>query len=1457
MIKKLTYIFILLSLFSVNNTYSQVVASFTTLDSVGCNTLITDFVNSSQGSNLEYSWDFGNETFSELENPKAVYLNTGSYTVKLIVSNNVSSDTLIKANFINVYKSPNVELFTESPKIGCAPLEVDFQSEITQGDAGIMTAIWDFGDGSSSSEINPTHNFYGVNTYTISVYIQDSNFCESNYSISNYITTTPKPNLGFSASKTLSCFDTLTVNYTNSSSGVTDLNYLWDFGDGLESSLENPTHFYNGFSNYNVSLFVSDGYGCQDSLVKSNFIKLQELHAEILIEDDYLCKNETLIISNTTTGASSYQWLFGDGTTSNQMNPQKTYSDTGNFEITYVAALQTECFDTIKASVFVDRVTAKFETDINYICELPTQINYTSQAEYNNSWEWHIGFDYITDHANPSITIYENAEILKKRNLYLKDTLIVYSDMGCSDTLVVDSSIYVSIPKVYFTPNDTAIYNSQMSGCIPINVDFENHSISTNSSDPFVSWSWDFGDSEISDEYEESHTYNDIGEYEIKLVGENQSGCRNEFNAELIAGNPQNAMFEYTGIDSICGSNEIALTDLSTDSELVNAWVWQFSDGSSSTAQNPNVQFSDTGYIDVSLTVFHNNCMGSTFEMDSVVFVKGPAGNLVSTFTCADPYKYTFTSDIDGVEEWIWDFGDNSYDSTSTKIVEHIYDTTGNYFVRLIAINDNTNCGLEKTKTILARKLKADFEFGPLYNCIYDSISFDPNNSFDEYVFSSGGHVGKYLWNFKDTSAIIFSNGIIKHIYTQPGDFEVELKVKDINGCMDTITKNVHIYDVSPDFSITDSSGCSPFTVEFSDNSTADTTLSEWIWNFGDGGFSSTEQNPIHLFDAHNYYDVSLTVKDIFGCFKTLQKQSLIYTSKPVPNFSSVKPYHCFNDSIFFENSSFSQGETTYLWDFGDGNISNEFAADHLYTDTGFYSISLYIVDSLGCDSIIEKANYVYVQVNPRAGFSANSQSSICYPKIIGFNDTTVSDDLVNWIWDFGDGSVIQNIQMPFHTYQAPGLFDVKLIAITSLGCSDTIQKEEYIQINGPYAEISAPDSFCINIPTIISMQNNTGIDYFEWTTDDGESYYTESFNKTYLAPGKKQLFLTIRSDSIESCEKFYSDSIIIPELIANFDISDTAVCVPFNISFNQNSIGYNSIKWLNNDVDWQSDSEFDFNFINSGTYEIKLLIENTVGCKDSAIKNVQIYPLPVIKISNDTLLCQYDTVSIYAAGGNKYYWQVNNELIDSLSEISIYPLVSANYKVQVVDTNFCVSYDSVYVSVQPKPTQQLNASDSIRLIIGEQFAFEATIENADDFYWSPENIFDCSVCENSTIFPMKSVYIYLTSIDNNNCFKIIDSVFVQVDEKYSVDVPTAFSPNNDGVNDFIEVKGWGIKQVLELKIFNTSGQKVFESHEQNPIWDGYSFDGKSPSGMYIYQVKILSYDNTEKVKQGYFYLLD
>lgn len=229
--------------------------------------LTVNFTDQSVGEVLSRTWDFGDAVTSTQTNPTHTYALPGVYTVTLQISTALDVSVLTRTNYITVY-TPVAASFNATPITGLMPLTVTFNN-LSIGDYD--TSLWDFGDGVTATTTNPTHTYTSRDAFSVTLTVSGSGGI-STLTATNYITTYQPVNAAFTA-QPISGTLPLTVTFTNQSTGDYAA-VLWSFGDGLTSTVINPTHTYSLTGTYTVTLYMT-GPGGTASLSRPDFISVQ------------------------------------------------------------------------------------------------------------------------------------------------------------------------------------------------------------------------------------------------------------------------------------------------------------------------------------------------------------------------------------------------------------------------------------------------------------------------------------------------------------------------------------------------------------------------------------------------------------------------------------------------------------------------------------------------------------------------------------------------------------------------------------------------------------------------------------------------------------------------------------------------------------------------------------------------------------------------------------------------------------------------------------------------------------------------------------------------------------------------------------------------------------------------------------------------------------------------------
>lgn len=281
----------------------------------------TDTSTDPDGTIASRAWDFGDGGTSTVANPTHVYAASGSYTVRLTVTDNVGDSTYAEHTVI-VSVEPPVADFSASG----SGLAFTFTDASSDPDGTIASRAWDFGDGGTSTATNPTHTYASAGTYSVTLTVTDNSGLTNSKTISVTATTSvgSPPVASFTKSGT-----GLTRAFVDTSTDPdgTIVSRAWNFGDGATSAATNPSHTYAIGGQYTVTLVVTDNSG--------NTASTQQ--AVVVIKAQFSVSGSNLVRQFTDTSVgniASRLWNFGDGQTSTSTNPLHTYAVEGTYTVT-------------------------------------------------------------------------------------------------------------------------------------------------------------------------------------------------------------------------------------------------------------------------------------------------------------------------------------------------------------------------------------------------------------------------------------------------------------------------------------------------------------------------------------------------------------------------------------------------------------------------------------------------------------------------------------------------------------------------------------------------------------------------------------------------------------------------------------------------------------------------------------------------------------------------------------------------------------------------------------------------------------------------------------------------------------------------------------------------------------------------------------------------------------------
>lgn len=1213
---------------TVNNFISitnNPVSNFSLSNTSNCAPLNIQFVNQSTNA-TSWLWEFGDGNTATLQNPIHTYITNNSYTITLHAYN-ASGCEAVSQHLNTVLVNQPVAAFSANFTPGCAPLPTNFTNISTNA----VQWLWNFGDGTSSSLKNPSHIYNLPGDYDVSLVAVNAQGCRDTLTLNSYIHVinsvgnfvTPPTITGCAPFKT-----------TFSSTTPEAVSWLWNFGDGNTSTLQNPAHTYLTSGFYTVSLTIQLNGGCTQYYPDFRIFNIKGGQAEFTFLPQAECAPFVVNFTGTLPGNSSTCfWNFGDGITSTLQNPNHTYSTSGFYTVEYATTSSEGCINkTIETNGlhFIscpsggtnsggsqggsgegNEVGGNPGNSTNsalpplIVC-VPFTVHFNNTLVGTVAWSWDFGDGATSTMQNPfhEYTMGGNYDV----------KLIALNSSGQNDTVIYPDYIHASGINTDFSFTEN-------SDCINSTLTF------TDMSQNAVQWHWDFGDGSTSTLQNPVKTIaNTLNNYAITLTASNSFGCSASAEKNILRTTENAAIWANNYL--VCTNQPVSFSCASSN---FAAYLWDFGDGTSSTLQNPTHSYQAGGAFQVVLTLTDNNGCTRNSSSANLLMVKNPVAHF--TYALANgcgSQVVNFTNLSTGTSAPLsvhskWNFGDGTPEQWAENPV-HIYSNSGVYQVTLSVNNDN-NCFNSTTKTIVVQPILSNFSYTQNTTCFPISVA---------YSDSSSSNTVSWLWDFGDGTTSVLQNPV--HLFTIAPSADVTLTITGVNGCQATTTQ-ANVTTLNADFAISVVGGCAPLAVDFIDFSL---NANQWLWTFGDGT-SSTAQNPSHVYLNNGLYTVTLITKSIGGCSDTLIFNS-INVNFPTANFSSTNPTNCSPVLVSFTDSSIDA--VSWLWDFGDGSSSVNQNPGHIYNISGLYTVKLIVVNAFGCSDTLIRFNYIDVP-GPIANFTV-SANLFCLNSATQFSD--FSTNAMSWNWNFGDGNT-SILQTPSNTYQNSGEYTVSLIVNDSNGCTSNFILPNPIVINPlPKAAFIVSDTVsCQPFPVSFQNYSQNAVSYL-WNFGDGNNSTLQDPSNTYLNFGIYSVALIAINQFGCSDTSFFNSIVANKTPGVNFSSNIAGGCSPLSIAFTDSSTNIQNADYFWNFSNGststiQSPATI---FTNPGFYSVSLIITNNTGCSDTLINNstIEVYDF------NPPARSMIKSVTVSSNNSNQVTWNQSTATDFSYYEI-------------------------------------------------------------------------------------------------------------------------------------------------------------------------------------------------------------
>jgi gliding motility-associated-like protein len=1484
--------------------YDNPVVNFMASDSVGCFPFPVTFTDKSVVSDAvinSWQWDFGDGNISTVQTPAHTYTGIGNYTVTLkATSDKGCTRSFSKQQYIKIASGVLADFDYAPTANSCsAPVEINFNNRSVE--SGTVSYVWDFGDGQTSTDKDPRHNYTTNGSYTVSLIAVNSSGCRDTLRKTNLIvlgSTLTQFNIPGNVCTGQPFFATNTSNPAPAS-------VQWHFGDGTHSTNTNPQKSYAAAGTYTVQL-VNQFATCADSISKTITV-LPKPIASFTSDRTYSCSSPaTVQFTNTSAGTVGYFWDFGDGSTSTAVNPTHVYNAFGNYTVKLIVTGSNGCTDSIIKPDHI-RITRP-QVQINNLplkgC-LPLTVPFSATINVNDNvvaYRWDFGDGTGSTHVAPVKTYTTEGSYTVK--------LVITTASGCTDSITIPNGVEAAPPpKADFTATPRDVCRSQ-------SIQFINQSIPAGDQ-----WVWYFGDGGSSSRFDPSYQYNDTGYFKVTLIATNK-GCSDTMIWDhYIHINPPVARF----LVSLDCADKYQRTFVDNSIEA-QTWQWDLGDGATSTSKTPVHRYAAKGTYRVRLIVTHDGCVDSLaryfviadehpdFDADKKEICKGE--EVAFSIKNYDPAY---------INNMVWHFGDGAISNTPGNST-HTYNQSGWYRVSLV-YTDVNGCtdSTVKTQYIRVNGPAATFQATQQKICI-DNIA-----SFQDLSVSDGIHpIVKWVWVYGDGKEETYTAPPFTHQYDNGGSYTVSIRVTDSKGCTDHASGAAAIIVSNPKaaFTTADTSSCPGKPVNFSNASTG--TNLQYNWDFGDGN-TATQMSPVHHYQQDGLYTVNLLIADPVGCRDSVKRVEYIKIVTPLAGFTmSDSIGNCPPLQVKFTNEA--KNYATLRWDFGDGSTSTLEHPEHFYNVPGEYTATQTIEAPGGCIDIMTKKVIVK---GPQGSFTYTPTTG-CVPLTVQF--TGAGNGIKSYIWDFNDGNTTASTTPSAeYIYNAAGKFVPRMILIDSAGCQVPVIGKDTINAIGVTARETMDTYRICNSGYIQFNDKSVANDYIIahlWDFGDGtfSTLPNPRHNFTTAPATYSILHMVTTANGCKDVARL-ADTVKIFETPKVAITGDREACIPGQLHFNAVVTG-DDIN-LKKHWDFGNGQTADTalavtqTYNAAGNYQVQLQTVYQDYCRDTARHNVIIRPLPNIYAGKDTLVCRGTPIQLHPTGADQYTWTATPDIsCTTCTAPFINPANNTAYVVTGVSTYGCVKSDTVQVRVRQPFTMQVQPGDTI--CVGEQTRLSAS--GADQYQWIPVTGLDNTRVASPKASPTTTTVYTVVGSDNDHCFtdtgrvKIdvypIPQIFagndttvntgntIRLTPTYSQDVsainwtpagglsctncatpmaaikgnvtyrvtasnqggctssdditiaavcngnnwfiPNTFSPNADGVNDIFYVRGKGLYNIHSLRVFNRWGQTVFEKRNfmaNDPAagWDG-KVNGKiADMDVYVYIVEIVC-DNSNIV---------
>ncbi|MEP6951043.1 MAG: PKD domain-containing protein [Ginsengibacter sp.] len=914
------------------------------------------------------------------------------------------------------------------------------------------------------------------------------------------------------------------------------------------------------------------------------------------------------------------------------------------------------------------------------------------------------------------------------------------------------------------------------------------------------------------------------------------------FSLSLVA-KSQTADFSYQSTDSVfCSPTIVRFTQAATGSP--KGFVWTFGNGDGSNSPNPETTYQNAGSYTVKLIVIYAR---STVVVTKTVVVNQSITVSIGydrNYICK-PGVINFTATTTGnVAQYDWDFGDGlPVETTPANKVTHNYTAAGVYTLTLKATASSGCAGANQT-TITVQSPPIKGTVSPVSGCVPANVRFVAN-----VQIPVNSTITNYSWNFGDGSPVASTiTGNTNHIYSAPGKYLPKLNITTSEGCTNSYDFARIAYGTPPFNHI-----AYPVKIVICGSDSAAfvskaVNANSYRWNFGDGKITTVTDTLTH----HKYDSLGIKNVTVIPAYNGCNGNPITFRITVEGVIATYKYSNTCTDKKTFSFINTSQGNLSFVsWDFGDGSApENTVNASHTFPSSGSFITKLTVTDVItGCTDTYSRTIYI---ANPAL---VNADSSICK------NDSTTfiivnnySDPSATYTWDVA-GTQVGPVKDSSLTLSAKLFGNFNNFVIINNGaqyCRDTIRLNNTLLVRGPSLSFTALPSICLN--SIYNVTNTStpfipadSVNLWYWNfgvkTENDSVYQPQPY--VYDNPGTYKVKLT--GIDINGCKDSLVKTITINPLPFLYVIPagiDT-VCsgkADSLIAFHSDSITWspsNSITCARCDTVLATPSS---------TTQYNIIASTRFGCTvtDSVLLKV-FPPFVAVPLLTDPYVCPNDTVQLNVdPPGERIIWSPAAGLSNTNNYGPIAsPAQSTTYTATLTDSVGCFT-STANITVHLKSPPLVDAGPDKVYPYNAGFSINPTYSsNISSYNWTPSDVLSCNNCPDPNGIATSSNTFFIEVTSDSGCVAKDDlTIYVECKDA-NILMPTAFTPNDDNLNDYFYPLTRGIKSITRFSIYNRFGKLVFEARNFPPNDKSFGWNGKinnvvQPNSVFVYYLDAL-----------------